>query len=392
MAPDLANRFEAEFGAPPVWESSAPGRVNLIGEHTDYNQGWVFPAAIDRRTRVLARPALGASRIRSLQEPQVAEFDVAAPESNPGPSWSQFVRGIAWAASMRRNRPVSNVHALVDSDVPLGSGLSSSAALEMAFACLWNDMDALELGGVELAELGPAASERFAGVRCGIMDQWAAIAGQSGCALLVDTRTLDTTYVPFPKDWSLVVCHTGKERELAHSAYNRRRAECEQAAALLGVPSLRDVTPSELDSARSRLPETLFRRARHVVTENARCVEFGLALEAADRQRVGQLMLESHESLRCDYEVSCEELDFMAELCRIRPGCIGARMTGAGFGGACVAIFEASECVELDEGIVAPFRHRFGLPAAVWECAPGAGAMSGRYGKELIAVVRGAGT
>lgn len=388
MTSDLAKRFEAEFGEPPEWEASAPGRVNLIGEHTDYNQGWVFPAAIDHRTRVLARRSDHRSRIRSLQMQEVAEFQVEAPELGEAPRWSQFVRGIAWAASAHRGRPVSNVWALVDSDVPLGSGLSSSAALEMAFACLWNKMDGLGLNAQELAWLGPIASEKFTGVRCGVMDQWAAIAGRAGNAMLVDTRDLATTYVPFPKEWTLVVCHTGRKRELADSAYNRRREECEQAAALLGAASLRDVAPLELESARAKLPDVLFRRARHVVTENARCIEFGLALQARDGPTVGRLMTESHESLRSDYEVSSPELDLMAELCRLQAGCIGARMTGAGFGGACVAIFEVPRLVGLYKGIAAAYRERCGLEASIWTCAPGAGAKSGRYGKELVAAVR----
>jgi galactokinase len=387
MTPDLAKRFEAEFGEPPEWEASAPGRVNLIGEHTDYNQGWVFPAAIDRRTRVLARRSDRASRVRSLQMREVAEFHVESPDSGEAPRWSEFIRGIAWAASTHCGHTVSNVSALVDSDVPLGSGLSSSAALEMAFACLWNQMDDLGLSATELAWLGPIASEKFTGVRCGVMDQWAAVAGRAAHALLVDTRDLATKYVPFPGEWTLLVCHTGRNRELANSAYNLRREECEQAAALLGVAALRDVAPPELESARTRLPDVLFRRARHVVTENARCIEFGLALEARDGPTVGRLMTESHESLRSDYEVSGPELDLMAELCRLQPGCIGARMTGAGFGGACVAIFEAPRDVGLYKGIAAAYRARCGLEASIWTCAPGAGAKSGRYGKELVASV-----
>jgi galactokinase len=318
----------------------APGRINLIGEHTDYNEGFVFPAAIDRWVQVAARRTDGGTTLYSDSFGEW-EFDVNELGIEDLQGWGAYPAGVAWALQGADRGPIPNIEATVSSDLPPGSGLSSSAALEMAFLSAWLQLAGISMNGKEAALLAQYSENEFVGVECGAMDQLACALGKRGHALFIDTRSLEIQFVPLPDSLSLVVCQTGKERSLADSAYNDRREECSHASASLGVPMLRDATMSMLEAARKDLGEVGARRARHVVTENLRCESFRQALIADDRMAIGSLMRASHESLRDDFEVSCRELDAMVQACWDAPGCVGARMTGAGFGGACVALVEA---------------------------------------------------
>ncbi|RMH08404.1 MAG: galactokinase [Armatimonadetes bacterium] len=329
----------------------APGRVNLIGEHTDYNDGYVLPVAISLETRVYARPREDTRCILySDTLDEQAEFDLSAiPEPTDLPSgFVRYVAGVAWALQGHMESTLTGIEATIASRLPLGAGLSSSAALEAAFAVLWNTLDELELSPLTLAQLCQRAEHVYTGVQCGLMDQAASLLSETGHALFFDTRTMATQRIPLPSDWAIVVADTGKPRALAESEYNTRRAQCGAAVQalqkLLGaeICALRDVSPEQAALYLPLVEEPARRRACHVIGENARVLEFLNALRDADTVRVRNLMLASHASLRDDYEVSCAELDAMVEAC-MQAGAIGARMTGAGFGGACVALVEHAQ-------------------------------------------------
>lgn len=350
-------RFQGEFGREPTWVARAPGRVNLIGEHTDYSQGYVFPATIDREITVYARQSAGPfSRLISLSESEVVEFSTRDIAPGPLKNWGVYPAGMAWAMQAAGLGTMPEVDAIVDSTLPKGSGVSSSAALELAFGALYREMTGQKVTAVRLAQLAQLAENQFVGVACGIMDQMASALGREGHALFIDTRDLSTKVAPMPEDWCLVLCDTQTPRTLAGSAYNERRRECEQAATLCRVSSLRDLTEESLQEFAPKLEGTLFRRARHVTSENARCLQFFQALEADDRGSISALMKSSHLSLRDDYEVSSPALDTMAEAAWQAPGCIGARMTGAGFGGACIAIVEKDHQAEFLKETEAAYR------------------------------------
>jgi len=330
--------FRSKFGTSPEAVVAAPGRVNLIGEHTDYNDGFVFPAAIDRRVVVAAAVSPDASKVWTEGSARPAVFDTNTEREAYG--WARFPSGCAW--TLRRDgRDIGNVNAAVVSDLPSGAGVSSSAAMELAFLTLWNHLDGLGLEPTHLAKLGQSVEHEFIGVQCGIMDQLASALGREGHAMLLDTRSLLATHVPIPKGLEIVLCDTNKRRALGVTAYNERRAECEAAAKSLGVGSLRDATMEMLDGTVPHLGAVIKRRARHVISENERCLRFAQALSDSEEGAIGTLMRASHESLRDDYEVSCPELDWMAESAWSASGCVGARMTGAGFGGACVALVKS---------------------------------------------------
>lgn len=331
--------FHRRFGREPEIVSVAPGRVNLIGEHTDYNGGFVFPAAIDQELW-LAAAAAEHTELHSLELGAAEVFDAATIEpKNMG--WATYPAGTAWAFR-EAGHPVPNLIGVVGSSVPIGAGVSSSAAIEMAFAVVWNRLLGTGYSPIELAKLGQRCENGFLGLQSGLMDQMACACGQAGKALLFDTLNLAITPMPLPKPLQLVICDTGASRELASSKYNERRGECELVCETLHVPNLRVLDRMRLEQGKSEVPESAYRRARHVLTENQRCLDFAEALSRGEIDRLGALMRESHESLRDDYEVTGDALDRMAEACWSSPGCIGARMTGAGFGGACVALVERS--------------------------------------------------
>jgi len=340
LAKEAVSLFERRFGAPPEIVAVAPGRINLIGEHTDYNDGYVCPAAIDRVVAIAARVTPGYCELVSEQLGLGEPFDVNRVEIGQVGGWSKHAAGVAWGLLNLGFEDLPNVQALVHSDLPVASGVSSSAALEVGFGWVWNALGRLELEPMELAKLAQTAENRYVGVNCGIMDPVASAMGKSGHALFLDTRSLEIRYAKIPEDLRIVLCDTGMPRSLAASGYNERRFQCELAAKAIGVESLRDATLERLQSRQDEMDGLAYLRAKHVITENARCLGFVDALEGGNRLRIGTLMRASHESLRDDYEVSTPELDAMAEACWHAPGCVGARMTGAGFGGSCVALVE----------------------------------------------------
>jgi galactokinase len=365
--------FRSRFGRQPELVGVAPGRVNLIGEHTDYNDGFVFPAAIDRGLYIAAARAEGLSEIVSKQLGDGESFHAQGVEPGQLEEWAKYPAGVGWALR-QAGHSVPNILAAVDSDIPIGSGVSSSAAIEMAFGVAWNHLAGLGIVNEELAKLGQVCENRFVGVNSGIMDQMASAMGRRNKAMFLDTRSLEIEYATVPESLTVVLCDTKKPRALEDSAYNERRSQCEEASRILGVKALRDARLDELERCKGEMSEVVYRRARHVITENDRCVRFREALESGERELIGQLMRQSHVSLRDDYEVSCRELDAMAEAAWRAPGCVGARMTGAGFGGACVALV-AQELV--DEFVAETLREydaATGLGGEAMACAIAEGA------------------
>jgi galactokinase len=313
---------------------AAPGRVNLIGEHTDYNDGFVLPVATPWRVRIEARPGSGPSRIGSGRGTAVFAAESCEPGEVEG--WAVYPAGVAWALRQAGFEPF-DLEGEVTSDLPVGRGVSSSAALCVGFAAVWNEIGGFGLSRLSIAEIAQRAENDFVGVRCGLMDQMASALSMPGHALLIDMRSRACRPIPWPAGVASVLCDTGTSRSLAGSAYNARRSECERACRVLGIASLRDVSSREVMEADFGGDEVAKRRARHVTTENERVLAFAQALESGDASELGRLALASHASLRDDYEVSGPALDFMVEAAMASPGCFGARMTGAGFGGACVA-------------------------------------------------------
>ncbi|MEJ7932076.1 galactokinase [Ramlibacter sp. AN1015] len=347
-APD----FQAVFGGAPEVVGEAPGRVNLLGEHTDYNDGFVLPIAIPQRTRVaLRRAAADAGRPRAGNDAHrlhAAELGAEVRfgmDDLPQEQFARYVYGcLVQAQGAGAVVPPLDIH--VASDVPMGVGLSSSAALEVATLRALRSLLGLALDDVQIAQLAQRAEIEQAGVRCGILDQMACSLADTRRALLLDTRSLERRFVDLPEGSQVLVIDSGTPRSLAESGYNQRRAECEQAAALLGVASLRDVRDGQ---GLQGLPEPLLRRVRHVVTENARVLQ---AVDAPSALDFGDLMNASHDSLRDDYEVSTPALDRLVEVLRQQPAVYGARLTGAGFGGACVALCRAGEAVETADAVL----------------------------------------
>jgi galactokinase len=321
--------FEGVFGGMPQAVGEAPGRVNLLGEHTDYNGGFVLPIAIPQRTRVAMRRSSGRQfALHAQGQGGTVRF---ALESPPAEHFASYVFGcLVLVREHGTDIPPLEIH--VESEVPMGVGLSSSAALEVATLRCLRQLLGLPLDDVLIAQLAQRAEIEYAGVNCGIMDQMASSLADTSRALLLDTRSLERRFVELPPGSAVLVIDSGIARSLAASGYNQRRAECEEAARLLGVASLRDVASIDLLGS---LPELLKRRARHVVTENARVVQ---AIACSTGQAFGELMNGSHASLRDDYEVSTPELDQLVAMLQAQAGVYGARLTGAGFGGACVAL------------------------------------------------------
>jgi len=383
---ELADAFRARFGRPPrVYR--APGRVNLIGEHVDYNDGFVLPIALDRSTWVAAAPRADRTIVvRSREYGETVTIDLDRPTAGPTGEWIDYVRGMATildethqtgVASGREGR-VKGADLLIASDVPIGAGLSSSAALAVACGYALADLSGASLDLNRLARAAQRAEHEFAGTRCGIMDQMIACHGREGAALFLDTRTLACRWFPLAPAARVVVCNTMVRHELASGEYNARRADCEAGVAVLAraVPSigaLRDATLEQLDAARSRMPERVYRRCRHVITENARVEAAADALDARDLLRFGALMDASHVSLRDDFEVSCPELDTMAEILRTLDGVHGARMTGGGFGGCAVALVDATREASVRREVARRYHAATGLEPDVWVTTAGRG-------------------
>jgi galactokinase len=376
----IRSRYRELYGSEPQFWVRAPGRVNLIGEHTDYNDGFVLPAAIEREVLIALGPQdEGMTVMRSLDYPHEVEFELRDIERAEDDPWGNYVRAVAWALQ-DAGIEISGFHGVGQGDVPIGSGLSSSAALEVAVALAYQAVSGFEMDGATMAKVCQRAENGFVGVNCGIMDQFVSRLAQKDHALLIDCRSLEYRPVPFPAQGAkIVIADTRKRRGLVDSEYNARRSECEEAVRILsqslpGIRALRDVTVEQFESLKDRLPETARRRARHVITENERALAATDALTSGDLETFGRLMNASHVSLRDDYEVSCKELDVMAELAWETPGVLGSRMTGAGFGGCTVSLVrdDAVEC--FCRTVPAQYQERTGLEPSLYVTEAAAGA------------------
>lgn len=368
--------FEEHFGEARSVLVRAPGRVNLIGEHTDYNDGFVLPLAIERAVWIALRPRNDrAVRVWSTDFDQWGELELDGLDHGH-PEWSEYLRGTAWALEQAGHR-LRGWEGTLGSDVPIGAGLSSSAALELATARAFAAVSELQWDPADMALLAQKAENEWVGVNCGIMDQMISASGRADHAILIDCRSLETRPVPLPAGTVVVILDTATRRGLVGSAYNERRARCEAAASHFGVTALRDVTPEQLELQAGELDDTTARRARHVVTENARTLAAAAAMEACDAGRLGELMDASHESLRNDFEVSSRELDAMVEIARAQAGCHGARMTGAGFGGCAVALVDDRVSAGFVEAVSAEYQDRTGFDPQIYVtgASPGAAVM-----------------
>jgi galactokinase len=360
----------------------APGRVNLIGEHTDYNEGFVMPGAIAFDVRVAcAANHSGQVSLRSLQENETVTFSVDDSAPTPRHDWTDYVRGVQVDLS-RLGLAIPGIDLLIDGRVPMNAGLSSSAALEVASALAFLHVAGAALEKIELAKLCQRAENNFVGARCGIMDQFSSVFGRADRAILLDCRSLKTEYVPLPENIELVICNTMVKHSIAAGEYNRRRAECEQCVKYfrskgLNIASLRDLTEQGLQRHKPGLSDVLFRRCRHVVSENARVLRAARAFENHDLQAVGALMYESHASLRDDYQVSCSELNLMVELARAIPAVYGSRMTGGGFGGCTINLVERTEVEKFTSDVAAAYEKSTGIRPEIYltTLVDGAGAV-----------------
>ena len=364
---ELTAGFEAVFHTKPAFTCFAPGRVNLIGEHTDYNGGYVLPCAIHLGIYgAAARREDRTFRFYSESFPEAGVLTYELLQESPGESWANYPVSVIRALAQFDCMPERGADFYFTADLPEGAGLSSSAALEVATGILLRQLYRLPLSQEKLAMVGKLAENRFIGVNCGIMDQFASAMGKKDHALLLNTETLACRYAPLGNT-SLVIVNSGVKHSLAGSAYNDRRRECETACRLLDAPFLCALSPEEFAGRSEKISdETILRRARHVVTENSRTLHAAEALSQGNLAAFGKLMNESHASLRDDYEVSCKELDFLSDFARHYPGVYGARMTGGGFGGCTVNLMEQGREEAFAAAIKTAYRRQFGIIPAVY--------------------------
>lgn len=375
----MMETFQQLFGSAEGMRTfRAPGRVNLIGEHTDYNLGFVLPVALDMATTVAAAPSRdGMLRIYSEQRQEMRQWKEEEIEAlRPAHDWSDYPIGVARELILG-GFPIQPANLLIASTVPEGSGLSSSAALEVSSALAF--LHGRTFNPLELALLCQRAERNFVGMPCGIMDQYISVFGRKNCAVEIDCRSLGHRLVALPAGIAFVAVNTMVKHALASSAYRERVAECAAAVAGLrerfpSVQSLRDVSPDQLAAVAPQLPELVARRARHVVTEDVRVGRFVEASAAGDPPQMGRLMLESHASLRDDYQVSCEELDFLVGAAMAVEGVYGSRMTGGGFGGCTVTLLRAEAAEAFEEQISAAYQAKFDVTPLVYACRPSDGA------------------
>ncbi len=369
-APDLREAFEKIFGG-GAQLYRAPGRVNLIGEHTDYNQGFVMPAAIDLYCWVAVAPRADRQlRLSSTNFEGSVTVDLDDRALARRGDWSDYVVGTAVALQKKGHR-LTGADVLVHGEVPIGSGLSSSAAIEVSTGYALLDISGEAIDLRDLALSCREAENEFVGARVGIMDQFISAHGRAGHAVMLDCRSLETAALPIPNDVRLVVCNTAVKHQLAGGEYNVRRAQCEEGvqrlrAALPEIESLRDVNSRELEQHKGLLPEVIYRRCRHVVSENQRVLEAAEAFRSRDVARMGTLMAASHQSLRDDYEVSCAELDTMVEIACAQPGVIGSRMTGGGFGGCTINLVSAEMADRFKNAVAKEYEKRTGIHPEVY--------------------------
>ncbi len=382
---DIQNIFQQNFSAESTLLVRAPGRVNLLGEHVDYNEGIVLPAAIDRSVMIAARPIEGdCISLVAVDLDERAAFSLAALDAKvdlqgqPLPAWALYPASVAWALR-ESGLKVGGLQAAFTSNVPIGSGLSSSAAVEVGFAVAWRAIGGWQAQALHLAQLCQRGENAYVGVACGLMDQFASACGVEGHALYFDTRSLEWQPAPLPQGTAIVIADSGVRRSLTTSAYNDRRAACEKAVEILRqympqIHSLRDVLPTEYAAFSMFLPEEVSKRGEHIVKEIARVEAALSAMRRDDRRALGALMYAGHNSLRNLYEVSTPELDMLVELTRSLPGCIGARLTGAGFGGCTVNLVEAEHAEAFIQGLADGYLKATGREAQVYLCQASRGA------------------
>ena len=375
---EIAQKFTAHFGTKPEIYR-APGRVNLIGEHTDYNDGFVLPAAVDLSCWVGVVPR-GDRKLVIYAENYSEEVEV---DLDALTAWvkrpsAAYPVGVAWALEQAGHR-LRGCDLYIAGDVPMGSGLSSSASIEVATALALLEVAGIQLDRTQVALLCQRAENDFVGARCGIMDQFISCHGKAEHALLLDCRSLHARAIPLPADAALVVCNTMVKHNLAANEYNNRRAECEEGVRLLktafpAIVALRDVTSAQLEQQRRLLPGKIYQRCRHVVTENERVLHAAAAFEKGDSLTIAKLMAESHASLRDDYEVSCRELDLMVEIAASQKGVLGARMTGGGFGGCTVNLVEHAAVEPFVSAVEWEYQKRTGLKPDIYSLKAAEGA------------------
>lgn len=369
----LTIAFQEQFEELPTFMIRAPGRVNLIGEHTDYNDGFVLPMAIDRAIWIAIRP-------RSDQEVHLTSLDYGATAvfnlnhlTKGQNHWIEYVKGVAWALQ-QDGHPLQGWEGVMTGNIPRGSGLSSSAALELAAARAFTAVADIPWNAPLMAQLSQKAENQWVGVNCGIMDQMISAVGQKGQAVLIDCRSLETKTVPLPQGTAVVILDTATRRGLVDSAYNERRQQCEAAATFFGVPALRDVSVAQFLEMEYQLDDLTRKRARHVITENQRTLNASRAMQLDDAPLLGQLMHDSHISLRNDFEVSSKELDMMVTIAEIQESCYGARMTGAGFGGCAVALVNQFETETFVQIVAETYQQQANLTPNIYICQPSQGA------------------
>jgi len=369
----VTREFERRFDGAPSVIVRAPGRVNLIGEHTDYNDGFVLPMAIDRAMWIALRPRADQYvLVYSLDFDDVAEFSLTELVQRHNP-WAEYIKGVAWSLG-EAGFDLRGWDGVIAGDVPIGAGLSSSAAVEMATARAFAQTSGLAWDAPQMARLGQRAENEWVGVKCGIMDQMISAAGVAGHALLIDCRTLELQPAPLPSGTSVVILDTATRRELATSAYNERREQCELAARFFGVPALRDVTLAQFEALGHGLDPLTAKRARHVITENERTLAAAQAMQAGDAAALGRLMDASHISMRDDFEISRAEMDAMVTLAQVHPASFGARMTGGGFGGCAVALVRSDAAHRFADEVSAQYSKATGLTPAIYITDPQDGA------------------
>ncbi len=376
----LEAEFQIVYGCEPRL-FRAPGRVNLIGEHTDYNDGFVLPMAIERATIVAAAARDDRKiRVRSIELNEAGEINLDAPEEKLRGSWLDFVEGVARVLERDENVTLRGADLLISSNVPHGAGLSSSAALEISVGLALTEISGNTIDKVSLALAGQAAEHEFVGARVGIMDQFVSAMGKSGHALLIDCRSLEAEQIPFVSDdFVIAICNTNVKHKLASSEYNARRAECEKGVEILQeflpeITHLRDVGIEDFERYAERLPEVIKKRCRHVVTEIERTLNAAEALAQNDFAEFGRLMRLSHQSLRDDYEVSCKELDLLIEIAGKCAGVSGARMTGGGFGGSTVNLVRREDLAAFTKKISSEYYKQTGIKTDVYVSSPADGA------------------
>jgi len=360
-------KFRDTFGGKPDWTVRAPGRVNLIGEHTDYNEGFVLPMAIDRSVWIALRPRVDSEvNILSIDFTQKETFSLDTLQKGQN-TWVEYIKGVAWAL-MENGYQLKGWDGILAGNIPIGAGLSSSAAAELAGALAFSLSSNFEWDAKKMAQIAQEAENKWVGVSSGIMDQMISACGVQGNALLIDCRSLDTKLAPLPSGTSFVILDTGTRRELVGSAYNERRAQCETAAKAFNVPALRDVAPWQFRAGEAQLNPLIAKRARHIISENERTLQAAQAMKENNAIKTGHLMDESHESLRDDFEVSSDALDVMVEVAQQHEGCFGARMTGGGFGGCAVALVESSALQNFSGGVSLTYQTLTGIEPKIYVC------------------------